>query len=47
MKAYVYGSEVIIMDFHLTKKLGMQYARVRVVETGWYENVPVSVIEIR
>lgn len=47
MKAYVYGSEVVILDFHLTKRMGLQYAKVRIVENGWVESVPVSVIEIR
>lgn len=47
MRAYVYGSEVEIMDFHLTRRMGMQYATVRILETGWLESVPVSVIEIR
>ena len=46
-KAYVYGSEVTILDFHLTKRMGMQYAKVRIVQTGWVESVPLSVIEVR
>lgn len=47
MRAYVYGSEVTILDFHMTKRLGMKYAKVRIKDTGWVTNVPVSVIEIR
>ena len=47
MSAYVYGSKVEILDFHLAKLHGTRYARVRILETGWVENVPLSVIEIR
>lgn len=47
MRAYVYGSEVEILDFHLARLHGSRYARVRILETGWVENVPLSVIEIR
>lgn len=47
MKAYVYGSEVTILDFHLAKKHGTRYAKVRILENGWVENVPLSVITIR
>ena len=47
MKAYVYGSEVEVLDFHLAKLHGSRYARVRILKTGWVENVPLSVIEIR
>lgn len=46
-KAYVYGSEVTILDYHLSKRMGIMYAKVRVKDNGWVENVPVSVIEIR
>lgn len=46
-KAYVYGSEVTILDFHLAKKHGTRYAKVRIKDTGWVENVPLSVITIR
>ena len=46
-KAYVYGEEVTILDFHMTKRLGMKYAKVRIISTGWVESVPISVIEIK
>lgn len=47
MRAYVYGSEVEIMDYYLTKRTGTLYCRVRILEKGWIENVPASVIDIR
>ena len=47
MKAYVYGSEVTILDFHQAKLHGTRYAKVRVKDTGWVESVPLSVIELR
>ena len=47
MRAYVYGSEVEIVDYHLTKRTGTLYCRVRILENGWLENVPASVIDIR
>lgn len=46
-KAYLYGSEIEIIDFHLTKNIGLPYCRVRILESGWVENVPTSCIEIR
>lgn len=46
MSAYVYGSKVEIIDFHIAKH-GSRFARVRILETGWLENVPVSCIEVR
>lgn len=46
MRAFVYGSEVTIIDFHLAKR-GTPYCRVRYKENNWTCNVPVSCVEIR
>ena len=46
MKAYLYGSEVIILDFHLGKH-GNRFCRVRILGTDWVDNVPTSCIELR
>ncbi len=45
-KAYLYGSEIQILDFHMGKH-GTSYCRVRIIETGWVDNVPTSCIEVR
>lgn len=44
-KAYVYGLEVDILDFHLARLHGTPYAKVR-YKNGWIHNVPVSCIDI-
>ena len=46
MKAYVYGSEVKVLEFHLAKR-GTPYCTVRVIDTGWVEKVPTSCVEVR
>ena len=46
MRAFVYGSEVKIMQFYVAKR-GTPYCQVRVVDTGWIEKVPTSCVEIR
>ena len=46
MKAYVYGSEVKILSFY-TAKRGTPYCCVRIIDTGWIENVPTFCVEIR
>lgn len=46
MKAYLYGSEVVIMDFHIAKH-GNMFCKVRILENNWIDNVPVSCIDIR
>ena len=46
MKAYVYGSEVQVLDYYLAKR-GTPYCKVRVISTGWIEKVPTLCIEIR
>lgn len=45
-KAYLYGSEIQIIDFHLAAH-GTPYCRVRILGTDWVNNVPVSCIEVR
>lgn len=47
MKAYVYGSEVVVLDFYLARMHGTPYCRVRYKENNWTCNVPVSCVEIR
>lgn len=46
-RAYVYGMEVIILDFHLARLHGTPYVKVRYIDNNWVHNVPLSVIEIR
>ena len=47
MKAYLYGSEIQILEFYTTKRCGIPYCKVRIIETGWVEKCPMSCIEIR
>ena len=47
MRAFIYGSEVAILDFYLAKAHGRSYCTVRVLESGLVEKVPTSCIEIR
>jgi hypothetical protein len=47
IKAYVYGSEVQILDYHLARLHGTPYCKVRYLENDWVHNVPVSCIEVR
>jgi len=45
-KAYLYGSEVTILNFYLSGH-GIQFCKVKVNDTGWINQVPVSCVEIR
>lgn len=45
-KTYLYGTEVTILDFYLSEH-GIRFCKVRVDDTGWVNNVPVSCVEIR
>ena len=45
-KAYLYGTEVTILDFYLSEQ-GNRFCKVRVDDTGWVNQVPVSLVEIR
>lgn len=45
-KAYLYGTEVTILDYHLSDH-GILFCKVIVNDTGWINNVPVSLVEIR
>lgn len=46
VKAYVYGSEVQILDYHLARMHGTRYCKVRYIKEGWVSNVPESCIDI-
>jgi hypothetical protein len=46
MRAYVYGSEVTIIDFYVAKH-GTPYCRVRYKDSNWTSNVPQLCVEIR
>lgn len=46
MKAYLYGSEVKILEFY-TAKRGTPYCKVRIIDTGWIHKVPTSCVDIR
>ena len=46
MKAYLYGSEIQVLQYYVAKH-GTSYCKVRVIDTGWINNVPTSCIEIR
>lgn len=45
IKAYCYGSEVRVRDYHLNRN-GIQMACVDCIDAGWRLEVPVSVITI-
>lgn len=45
-KAYLYGSDVTILDFYLSEH-GIQFCWIKINDTGWVNKVPVSCIEIR
>lgn len=45
-KAYLYGTEVTVLDFYLSEH-GIQFCRVKIIDTGWVNKVPVSCVEIR
>lgn len=45
-KAYLYGTEVTILDFYLSEH-GIQFCKVKINDTGWVNKVPVSCVEIR
>lgn len=47
MRAFIYGSEVKILDFYLAKMHGTPYCTVRILESGLVEKVPTSWVEIR
>lgn len=47
MKAYVYGSEVQILDFYLARLHNTPYCLVRYKDNHWIGKVPTSCIEIR
>lgn len=47
MRAFIYGSEVTILNFYLAKKHGTPYCTVRILESRLVEKVPTSCIEIR
>ena len=47
MRAFIYGSEVAILDFYLARMYGTPYCTVRILESGLIEKVPTSFIEIR
>lgn len=46
MGAYLYGTEVTILDFYLSDH-GISFCKVKQKDTGWTNNVPTSCIEIR
>lgn len=46
MRAFIYGFEVTILDYHMAKR-GTPYCKVRIIETGMVQNVPQSCVEIR
>lgn len=47
MRAYVYGSEVQILDFYLARMHGTPYCLVRYLDNDFLGRVPVSCIEVR
>lgn len=47
MKAYVYGSEVQILDFYLARLHATPYCLVRYLDNEFLGRVPVSCVEIR
>ena len=46
MRAYLYGTEVTILDYYLSEH-GILFCRVLQNDTGWTNNVPTSCVEIR
>ena len=46
MSAYLYGTEVTILDFYLSD-YGISFCRVMQKDTGWTNNVPTSCVELR